>query len=168
MKLFHRKKKQKLTVPKLYESGSQDDLVRYVTEHRPLFRPQFDGWKIARNILFSLLGAAVCGVFYGYVFFLICRERPDVPLDPVRWGVIFAAIALFCILFWARKRLCAFVIHIYQAKAPDHVRLRCVYTPSCSEYMLLSIQKYGLVRGIWRGWKRLKRCHNPNGGEDWP
>lgn len=34
----------------------------------------------------------------------------------------------------------------------------CIYTPTCSTYMLEAIQKHGVIRGIWLGTKRLFRC----------
>ena len=66
------------------------------------------------------------------------------------------------------RRAVIWLVHVYQRLAPDHVRLRCVFTPSCSEYMIASVQKYGLFRGVWRGICRLHRCHYPNCGEDLP
>lgn len=35
----------------------------------------------------------------------------------------------------------------------------CRFTPSCSEYMILAVRKYGPWRGAWRGTKRICRCH---------
>lgn len=35
----------------------------------------------------------------------------------------------------------------------------CRYHPTCSEYMLQSIKKYGTARGVARGIARLLRCH---------
>jgi putative membrane protein insertion efficiency factor len=35
----------------------------------------------------------------------------------------------------------------------------CRFTPSCSEYFILSVRKYGPVRGAWRGICRIGRCH---------
>lgn len=35
----------------------------------------------------------------------------------------------------------------------------CRYYPSCSEYMLEAIEKDGVLKGMWRGLKRLGRCH---------
>jgi len=35
----------------------------------------------------------------------------------------------------------------------------CRFTPTCSEYMMDAVQKYGLARGVWLGLRRLARCH---------
>lgn len=35
----------------------------------------------------------------------------------------------------------------------------CRYSPTCSEYMMDAVQKYGVWRGVWLGLKRLSRCH---------
>lgn len=39
----------------------------------------------------------------------------------------------------------------------------CRYAPSCSEYAIGALRKYGAVKGSWMGLKRLMRCH-PWGG----
>jgi uncharacterized protein len=40
---------------------------------------------------------------------------------------------------------------------------QCRYTPSCSQYAIDAIQKYGAARGSWRALRRILRCH-PWGG----
>lgn len=35
----------------------------------------------------------------------------------------------------------------------------CRYHPSCSQYAIDSVTKYGAVRGGWRAVKRIARCH---------
>jgi uncharacterized protein len=35
----------------------------------------------------------------------------------------------------------------------------CRFTPSCSLYTLQAIEKYGLLKGILMGARRLLRCH---------
>jgi putative component of membrane protein insertase Oxa1/YidC/SpoIIIJ protein YidD len=65
-------------------------------------------------------------------------------------------------------RLIISMIHFYQRNAPDRIRNNCRYVPSCSEYMILAIQKYGWYKGVAMGINRLNRCKYPYGGEDYP
>jgi len=39
----------------------------------------------------------------------------------------------------------------------------CRFTPTCSQYAIDAINKYGALRGGWRAFKRICRCH-PLGG----
>lgn len=39
----------------------------------------------------------------------------------------------------------------------------CRYAPSCSEYAIQALYKYGALKGGWLAIKRLMRCH-PWGG----
>lgn len=39
----------------------------------------------------------------------------------------------------------------------------CRYTPTCSQYMVEAVLKYGIFKGGWLGIKRILRCH-PWGG----
>lgn len=36
---------------------------------------------------------------------------------------------------------------------------RCRFYPSCSEYMMTAIERFGIIKGIGLGIKRLGRCH---------
>lgn len=42
-------------------------------------------------------------------------------------------------------------------------RAACRFVPTCSEYTRQAIEKYGVLRGVWLGIKRVSRCR-PGGG----
>jgi hypothetical protein len=35
----------------------------------------------------------------------------------------------------------------------------CVFYPTCSEYMIQAVEKYGVVLGLVKGARRILRCH---------
>ena len=56
-----------------------------------------------------------------------------------------------------------FLIRIYKGVISPMFPARCRYTPTCSEYGLQAIQKYGPFKGGWLTLKRIGSCH-PWGG----
>ena len=50
------------------------------------------------------------------------------------------------------------IIKIYQM-IPLRSHSMCRFTPTCSQYMLEAIIKYGSFKGVKLGIKRLLRCH---------
>lgn len=66
------------------------------------------------------------------------------------------------IFIWLLKIYKKFISPFFYA-----LGVRCKYAPTCSEYMMQAIQKYGVIKGIYLGLKRLVRC-NPfsKGGYD--
>ena len=60
-------------------------------------------------------------------------------------------------------------IKIYQRFKPKKWRGCCIYEPTCSEYGILALKKFGLLKGISVTFKRIKRCdHKHKGGTDLP
>ncbi|WP_297837903.1 membrane protein insertion efficiency factor YidD [Ignavibacterium sp.] len=55
------------------------------------------------------------------------------------------------------------LIKIYQIFISPLFPSSCRYTPTCSQYTLEALKKYGLLKGLWLGIKRISRCH-PWGG----
>ncbi|MCL0107748.1 membrane protein insertion efficiency factor YidD [Peptococcaceae bacterium] len=35
----------------------------------------------------------------------------------------------------------------------------CRFIPTCSEYSILAVKKYGVIKGLWLTLKRLLKCH---------
>ena len=64
------------------------------------------------------------------------------------------------------KGLVIKAIHMYKKYAPENISARCVFEPTCSQYALDAIEKYGLWKGMKKTIGRLWRCRPPNGGYD--
>jgi len=56
------------------------------------------------------------------------------------------------------KKLLVWLINFYQ-KVPLKSHSACVFIPTCSEYTKEAIIKYGIIMGIFKGIRRISRCH---------
>lgn len=61
------------------------------------------------------------------------------------------------------KNFALFLIRIYQFFSKYTPRT-CRFYPTCSEYTRQAIEKYGFIKGVWLGLKRICRCHPFNKG----
>ena len=57
------------------------------------------------------------------------------------------------------KTLLLTLIKFYQRAISPFFPARCRYIPTCSQYAVEAIQKYGAVKGGWLALKRFLRCH---------
>ena len=55
-------------------------------------------------------------------------------------------------------------IWVYQKTLSPLLPISCRYHPSCSYYSREAVEKYGALKGMWLGAKRLGRCR-PLGGQ---
>ena len=56
------------------------------------------------------------------------------------------------------KRLLIAPIRFYQRFISPLTPPACRYTPTCSQYVVEAIQKYGALKGTWLAIKRICRC----------
>ena len=72
-------------------------------------------------------------------------------------------------LSWLLSAVLIGGVRFYQYCLQPLLPAVCRFQPSCSEYMILAVRKYGPIGGAWRGVKRIGRC-NPwsKGGYDPP
>ena len=123
---------------------------------RKLVRPEINWLAILAWALLPIAGA-------GFLIWLLLRLQVIAPLAiwlPIGLWVVF----VLCFL----KRIALCLVKLYQRYAPASIRNKCRYEPSCSEYMRLSIEKYGFFKGLSKGIGRLKRCNTKGGGFDEP
>jgi putative membrane protein insertion efficiency factor len=63
------------------------------------------------------------------------------------------------------RRVVLALLHSYKRIISPVLPPMCRFEPTCSAYMMQAVEKYGVLRGIWLGLRRLARCHpfNPGG-----
>lgn len=95
---------------------------------------------------------------------MIVLTLPQSGLSLVALGEVFtAALAMLT----ARSNA-LLAIRLYQRYAPEHVRQRCAMTPTCSEYAVLAILKYGMLKGCLMTHNRLRHRCNGTPITDYP
>lgn len=152
---------EEFTIDDVHPEGSLSD-ERYFNPDRPITRPSLRLKSVIIKIIAVLLLAALCGIAVKLLLNAINVRGED--------GFAFAASSLTVVvaIIIKLKSILIWFVLVYQRFAPEEVRKKCVFTPSCSEYMILALKKYGVVKGLLKGINRLKRCHLPNHGEDYP
>lgn len=67
------------------------------------------------------------------------------------------------------KRVTMGLIRLYQLLASPFPS-PCRFAPTCSMYTLQAVERYGVLRGVWLGVRRILRCHpfNPGGFDPVP
>jgi len=62
------------------------------------------------------------------------------------------------------------LIYLYRHTFSTFLGPCCRFTPSCSSYALLSVQRFGIMEGAWLIFKRLIKCHpfHPGGYDPVP
>ena len=81
---------------------------------------------------------------------------------------IISCLVFSVLSYFLLKRFAIGCVLLYKATAPMSVRDACRFEPTCSTYMIMAINKYGLLIGVIKGIRRLIRCQPPYGGEDFP
>ncbi len=51
------------------------------------------------------------------------------------------------------------LLRFYKVSVSPLLPPACRFVPTCSEYALEAVERYGALRGGWMGLRRLLRCH---------
>lgn len=135
---------------------NESDDPRDCSYKRVLCRPKI-AWLKVIGYLLTILGSIVVTLF----LMIQCGLAPI-------WATIIAFFLVLLFIAADSKRILCTCIKIYQRYAPSNLRNKCRFEPSCSEYMFLAIEKYGVCKGVKKGIGRLHRCNINGGGYDYP
>ena len=88
------------------------------------------------------------------------------------FAIFIAIVSVLVYSIFNTKSIILSSVKMYQRIAPQKIRLKCRFEPSCSQYMILAIEKYGVIKGVCKGIRRLSKCNNRGdgmrGGFDYP
>lgn len=101
-------------------------------------------WSVIIIIIAFLIGIIL--IFHHFASFSVGESI----------GLGFAV--LFGGLLISSRFIAVFAVKLYQHLAPMHIREKCSLTPTCSDYMIQVLLKYGFFVGIYKGIKRMKTC----------
>lgn len=118
------------------------------------------------NIYYVLMNVAISLLFFIVLEFIL--NSAIIKIVGSQGAKILFVIILILYIILELKYVVIFLIKIYQRLAPEYMRDKCRFEPSCSNYMLLSIRKHGFLKGFIKGVNRLKRCNINDGGFDRP
>ena len=60
------------------------------------------------------------------------------------------------------KKFLIFFVKGYQkliSPVFNHIGTNCKFYPTCSNYMIQAIEKYGSIKGLYLGIRRILKCH---------
>lgn len=62
------------------------------------------------------------------------------------------------------------LIRFYQVAVSPLFPKSCRFSPTCSEYTVQAVQRFGVIRGLWLGMRRIVKCHpfHPGGYDPVP
>lgn len=129
----------------------KEDALQFYERYK---RPKIYLYAIIKNILGPIIGLIIFDLLLKYVFY-----------PTISWlNLIYISLCLIGLYILIRlSDIAIFCVHLYQRFAPITVRTRCSMTPTCSNYCIEAINKYGLIIGIIKTWRRLR--HRCNGEE---
>lgn len=62
------------------------------------------------------------------------------------------------------KKLLIWLIEFYQKNISPLKKPCCRFYPTCSQYALQAVKKYGAIKGVYLSFKRILKCHPFNKG----
>ncbi len=66
------------------------------------------------------------------------------------------------------SRFLIMLIRVYQRAISPLLGPHCRFHPTCSQYGIEALRRFGMIKGSWLTMKRVSKCHPLNPGGDDP
>jgi putative component of membrane protein insertase Oxa1/YidC/SpoIIIJ protein YidD len=144
----------------------EQDVAEVYVNMRQLFRPNTTIKTALISVFLFVIAAGVATWIAHSVFMAggIWAYLPSSAHDfynarPFLSIVMLYAVVVFIGLFFCFKYAVIGAIKLYQHYAPEEIRRRCLFKPTCSEYAIMAVKKYGCIIGLCKSYFRLfYRC----------
>lgn len=139
---------------------------RLTAPENKLYRPKISFVKAALVVI----GTVIATLGISFLLMLLFKKIGWFEFENKSQTQAFLSvdwIVQLLVLVLTLRYIMIWFIRVYQRYAKSETRLRCCYTPSCSEYAILALKKYGALIGGIKAVRRLLRC-GPPGGIDYP
>lgn len=153
----------------------EQDVAEAHVNDRPLHRPDT---RLRHAIIFASAYLAVTVLLTGLADLALRRTvlAPSISsasgfaaTHPVLATAIVYGLVSFLALGVCGRFIVIGMVRLYQHYAPEQIRRRCVFKPTCSEYAILAVRRYGVVLGGIRTFVRLhRRCRGTIYRIDYP
>jgi putative component of membrane protein insertase Oxa1/YidC/SpoIIIJ protein YidD len=140
----------------------EQDVAYIYVNYRRISRPDTN---VRKAVISALLFVSAAGVFTWLAYFvlvpvgLLAYLPPALgefrELYPVLSAVILSAAVLLILSLFCFRYAVIGAIRLYQHYAPDEIRRRCLFKPTCSEYTIIAVRRYGGIIGLLKSWYRL-------------
>ena len=153
----------------------QDVAAMYVNK-RKLVKPDTNiNTSVVAVLMFSLVSGAFTWLLHHVLMSagvfeclpsglqVFCNAHPF-------WRVvIICTLVIVAELFFCLKYAVIGAIKLYQHYANEEVRRRCLFMPTCSEYAIMAVRKYGVLVGSCKSYRRIvHRCRGNTYRIDYP
>lgn len=154
------------------KSNEEIEAEEYVL-HKVLVRPSISIFSIIKWILIfvtSSLGLAllIFEFLKKFINQISSAILEQITNEPIIFFVVLVLISSLVIFLCLLKTILIGIVHLYQKYSPEKKRRSCLFKPTCSEYAILALNKYGVIRGIPKILDRFKRCHGNKYRVDYP
>jgi putative component of membrane protein insertase Oxa1/YidC/SpoIIIJ protein YidD len=154
----------------------EQDIAYQHTCLRELDRPDTSYLKFSLSVsLILIVGFIIGSILFDLIeLYTSFKSLPAGLYDfyiqkPFGFKILFIVTVEISVLIFLSRIIIIEIIKLYQKYADEDIRRRCLFKPTCSEYTIMSLNKYGVIIGLYFAYFRVfKKCRGTMYRIDYP